>query len=317
MVERRWMSNRAILIEMVKLGRGREFKITRWRNDPIRSGNTDEPWVPYGVRHQIIEHSDLLSLWINTMCPKISDPFTIHIGTNLIDSTKLPNRPPILQVVNDSKARATWRETWNGLVDSSTDTPICGKSLVWDIDDPDDLEMAFESAEAIASILHDLSVKPRLVFSGSKGFHVWVVESDSCEDLIVDLIGVSRSDLLKANAKKRAAWHREVVKEVSRRAIGREIPHLDQAPNHRQGIIRCPYAIHEKTGQVVWPLDSKDLKLLRDGDVDWSNAVSLAASIHSWEIDVQSPLAEANGIDKTWIHPESTVVDRGLPIWNP
>ena len=107
------------------------------------------------------------------------------------------------------------------------------------------------------------------------------------------------------------------MKEVSRRAIGREIHHLDQAPNHRQGIIRCPYAIHERSGQVVWPLDSHDLKLLRDGSTDWSDAVSLAASIHSWEIPVQSPLAEASGIEKTWIHPESTVVDRGLPVWTP
>ena len=125
-----------------------------------------------------------------------------------------------------------------------------GKSLVWDIDDPDDLETAFETADAIASELTKHVAMPehapRVVFSGGKGFHVWIVDENAVQHLCRSLVGAEVSEM---TAKKRAAAHREVIKEICQRAIGRSIHHLDQAPNHRQGIIRCPYAVHERTGQ--------------------------------------------------------------------
>jgi len=57
------MNNLAVRIEMIKLGAGREFKLTRWRHDPL----SDDPWRPYGVRHQILEHSDVLLGWLSSM----------------------------------------------------------------------------------------------------------------------------------------------------------------------------------------------------------------------------------------------------------
>jgi len=301
------MGNLAVRIEMVRLMSGREVKVTRWRHDPL----SDDPWRPYGVRHQLVEHSDILNGWISAMESKPTDTVTVHVGTNLLDGD-LSERPRILDQINRKEVRDSWRKEWTDRFDDGR-TVLDGKSLVWDIDDPEDLETAFETADSIARVLTGLGVTPRLVFSGGKGFHVWVVEDDSVTDLCRSLVGAEVSTM---TPKKRAAIHREVVKEVCQRAIGRSIHHLDQAPNHRQGIIRCPYAVHERTGQIVWPLDADELERLRESDgIDWSSPVALAESLHPWEIPVQSPMAEALGVESTWIHPEASVRERGMPAY--
>jgi len=301
------MGNLAVRIEMVRLMSGREVKVTRWRHDPL----SDDPWRPYGVRHQLVEHSDILNGWISAMESKPTDTVTVHVGTNLLEGD-LSERPRILDQINRKEVRDSWRKEWTDRFDDGR-TILDGKSLVWDIDDPEDLETAFETADSIARVLAGLGVTPRLVFSGGKGFHVWVVEDDSVTGLCRSLVGAEVSTM---TPKKRAAIHREVVKEVCQRAIGRSIHHLDQAPNHRQGIIRCPYAVHERTGQIVWPLDADELERLRESDgIDWSSPVALAESLHPWEIPVQSPMAEALGVESTWIHPEASVRERGMPAY--
>lgn len=305
------MGNLAVRIEMVKIGSGREFKVTRWRHDPL----AEDPWRPYGVRHQVVEHSDVLLGWISAMSDKPTDAISVHFGTNLLGDG-LDGRPRLVDQINSKQVRDEWRGTWTKRFDSG-ELVLEGKSLVWDIDDPDDLETAFETADAIAAELSKHVIMPdhapRVVFSGGKGFHVWIRDEEAVRGLCSSLVG---ADVTAMTPKKRAAAHREVVKEISRRSIGREIPHLDQAPNHRQGIIRCPYAVHERTGQIVWPLDVDELERLRDGDgIDWSSPVALAKSIHPWEIPVQSPMAEALGVESTWIHPEASVKDRGMPAY--
>lgn len=307
----RWMGNLAVRVEMVKLARGREIKVTRWRHDPL----SDDPWKPYGVRHQVLEHSDTLLGWISSMESKPTDTVTVHMGTNLLEGG-LDDRPRIVDQINSKERRDEWRKLWTDLFERG-EISLMGKSLVWDIDDPDDLQTAFETADAIAAELTKHVAMPehapRVVFSGGKGFHVWIVDENAVQHLCRSLVGAEVSTM---DAKRRSAVHREVVKEICQRAIGRSIPHLDQAPNHRQGIIRCPYAVHERTGQIVWPLDANELERLRaDDGIDWSSPVTLAKSLHPWEIPVQSPMAEALGVESTWIHPEASVKDRGMPAY--
>jgi hypothetical protein len=63
-------------------------------------------------------------------------------------------------------------------------------------------------------------------------------------------------------------------------------------------------------------LDANELERLRaDDGIDWSSPVTLAKSLHPWEIPVQSPMAKALGVESTWIHPEASVKDRGMPAY--
>ena len=82
----------------------------------------------------------------------------------------------------------------------------------------------------------------------------------------------------------------------------------DRSSNFRQGIVRCPYSIHPKTGQIVWPLDMKSIEKLRSKDNLTIEGV--AKTIHRWDIPNQSTIAE---LEYTYITPEFKVKDRGMP----
>jgi hypothetical protein len=74
--------------------------------------------------------------------------------------------------------------------------------------------------------------------------------------------------------------------------------------------VRCPYTIHPKTGQIVWPLDMKDVERLRNKtnlDIE-----GVAKTLHKWDIPNQSSIAE---LEFTYLTPEFKVKDRGLPLF--
>jgi DNA primase catalytic subunit len=153
-----------------------------------------------------------------------------------------------------------------------------------------------------------------MVFSGGKGFHIWLTEEDtiSLTDYHISEVDDYPADTLRQLSN----IHRDWVKAISQEALGRELPYLDESPNFRQGIVRCPYSIHHKSGQVVWPLDEKELNILRKYSMEDSLTVNdIAKLIHEWEIPNESPLVTDD--NSTWIHPEAEVFERGLPEWVP
>ena len=131
--------------------------------------------------------------WLSAMESKPTDTVTVHMGTNVLDGD-LSERPRIVDQINQKSVRDDWRVTWTRLFDEGH-TSLASKSLVWDIDDPEDLETAFETADAIAAELSKhVSMPeqaPRVVFSGGKGFHVWVVDESAIKHLLLRrLVGV-------------------------------------------------------------------------------------------------------------------------------
>mgnify|MGYP003676045539 CR=1 FL=1 len=88
----------------------------------------------------------------------------------------------------------------------------------------------------------------------------------------------------------------------------------DLTPVERQGIIACPYSIHWKTGQIVWPLDARNLQAIRKLESD-AMPLDIAKAIHTqpngqlWDTDVHftdNPM---------YFSPCHTVYQRGMPLW--
>ena len=132
-----------------------------------------------------------------------------------------------------------------------------------------------------------------LVFSGSKGFHVWLNKEDSYR-----LVGKTFTDFLPFDAEKKGtAWklsqvYNDVVVEVFETATGDSFRLADKSPIQRQGIISCPYSLHWTTGQIVWPLDERNLKDLRALPLD-SQPSDIAKALHTqengqlWDTDIE------------------------------
>ncbi len=80
-------------------------------------------------------------------------------------------------------------------------------------------------------------------------------------------------------------------------------------------MIRCPYSIHPKTGQVVWPLDAEERTAL-ENLVEENFEVSLweiITTIHPWTTKNEY---ERPDFPEMGIHPATEVWQRGMPMWN-
>ncbi|GEM_PF-6706833 len=101
-----------------------------------------------------------------------------------------------------------------------------------DIDSPGDLSKAREEARKLCDHLQSYC-KPLLVFSGSKGYHVyfWLPRAEENTELykyIVKVLGIKKLGLKYIDLK--------VVEDRAR-------------------VARVPYTLHQKTGRIVMPLD--------------------------------------------------------------
>ena len=94
-----------------------------------------------------------------------------------------------------------------------------------------------------------------------------------------EMVGRLFSDFKEDNAKFLAKAYCEVVKDVFVEATEEEFRGADLTPVERQGIIACPYSVHWKTGQIVWPLDERNLNSLRELPAD-SQPIDIAKAIH-------------------------------------
>jgi len=303
----RWLGNHAIHMALLEQARDREVQIVQF----AQTGRK-----PFWVRRIHLNSSRSVDYWFKSMHWPY-EAVGMFIGTNRIDWTKIDELPPSLR--SKGMTRKAYKEIWDDYL-----TPEgCekrglnwseiwyGKSLLFDFDDANEPMKAFDKAEKTAQFLVDnFDVKPRMVFSGSKGFHIHLDLEDSYKcggKRPVDFID-QKDPLLKLGRHNGA-----LVQEIASAACGERYPIADRSSNFRQGVVRCPYSIHPKTGQVVWPLDSRDLKKLRSLSDD-ASIYEVARALHTWDVPVQSHIPD---IEHTYIHPENSVFQRGLPAWTP
>lgn len=314
-----WLETSSVCGAIWEASQNREVKFTVHPSD-----ESDD----YGYRHSRFSYSGDVPKWLRNLHWPNND-VSIFIGTNLLDWKQL-KLPPRLRLKGKSgynkEAFLSYGRYWK----AATRRDVCeehdidwdkiwkGKNMVWDIDHEEYPLTAFSIAYDIAEFLKNQDVTPQIVFSGSKGFHVWLNPEDSksySEKLNPDLWNLKDDpDPLQTVA----LVYKEVVSQVYEYIATEEISKLDLAPCQRQGIIRCPYSVHPKTAQVVWPLEDEEIKRLRDL-VEFNAKASIeeiSKTIHKqgWIIENQSSMCGF----RTYLPAQYglKVWKRGFPMWH-
>ncbi len=286
-----WIEDRSVLFEMSKIMKDREVYVH------LTDGNAPKRKLYAGGSRQI-------GYIVNRLSSK-THGMKIGICSNVLDFKKL--NPPLLKDMFVSDWFRWERAVYNPNV-GNPDIYL-GKNLIWDIDAEGEPMKAFYQGEKVCAHLKGLGYDPMMVFSGSKGFHVWLNEKQSKE-----MVGRQFSDFKENNAQLLAEAYREVVLSVFVEATQEEFRGADLTPIERQGIIACPYSIHWKTGQIVWPLDEGNLETLRNLPDD-SLPVDIAKAIHTqengqlWKTDLEFT------DNLLYFSPCHTVSKRGMPLW--
>jgi len=315
----RWLDDPAVQGAIANFARNREVKLT-----VHRSLDKSED---FGFRQQRFRKSSSVGEVLKTLgCP--ARDVSIFVGTNNLNWNMMRLPPPLRSrgVTGFNKdAIAEYRNFWKDTLTREKcnnlqvdfDTIWNGKDMVWDIDLPEHPGAAFGVANEIAKFLEGThGLHPQIVFSGSKGFHLWLHADEA--KLLATKVSPHFSptydkedDALRYQSK----IYRTVVEAMFDEATtGTKINYLDLAPVQRQGVIRCPYSIHPKTGQVVWPLDAEERAALE-------NLVKENFQVTLWEIITTiHPWTKTNEIDREvfpemGIHPFSEVWQRGFPMW--
>jgi len=229
----------------------------------------------------------------------------IGVCSNVIDFRAL--KPPMLK----DMMTPDWRLWTNAVYKKEIGNPkiYLEKNLIWDIDAEGEPMKAFYQGEKVCEHLIDLGLEPMMVFSGSKGFHVWLNENQSTR-----LVGKHFSDFKEDNAKFLAKAYCKIVTSVFEESTGDIFRSADLTPVERQGIIACPYSIHWKTGQIVWPMDEMNLDAVRKLPAN-AQPVDIAKAIHTqsngnlWKTDLEFT------DELLYFPPCHTVSNRGMPVW--
>lgn len=164
--------------------------------------------------------------------------------------------PPLIKGTKEERDR--WRaEIWNPLL--NTEGFVTGKDLVFELDCDPHWEDGVWVAQQLVEALPYRTVW--VVYSGSGGFHVWVpwqeLKSAYCGPMIVrdlaEWVYYRCGEVMKelGATKTPGGWELEGVQ-------------IHRTPTTPQGLIRCPYSIHPKTGHVALPLGKKMFWALRD-----------------------------------------------------
>ena len=286
-----WIEDRSVLYEMSKITKQREVYIHLTGGKPPK-------------RKLYANGSDHLGLIINRISKK-DEGMKIGVCSNVVDFAKL--NPPMLKEMF-SKDWFRWEQAVYKPHIGHPDIYL-GKNLIWDIDAEGEPMKAFYQGEKVCAHLKGLGLDPMMVFSGSKGFHIWLNDDQSTR-----IVGKQFSDFKADNAKFLAKAYCEVVKDVFVKATGEEFRGADLTPVERQGIIACPYSVHWKTGQIVWPLDERNLNDLRALPAD-AQPIEIAKALHTqqngqlWTTDLEFTDA------LLYFPPCHTVSKRGMPLW--
>jgi len=297
----RWYGNSAVRYVLGVMGRNRE---TIWSVYP-KSGDK-----PFFVRKCLSGGTNHVEYWLDTLHYEYNS-IGGFISTNLIDWDVLPSAPPPYR----TKARKEFDKEWKkylipvecNKMGLRWEDIFIGKSLLFDFDDKKYPMKAYRKAEKVAVyLLKEHSIQSTIIFSGNKGFHIFV---DPASASI--LTGVVFDDFKGAKDPLREIGqiYARAVVELSKNA-GVSYSDEDRSPNYRQGIHRMPYSIHPKSGQVVWPLNEKNIKSVRVLSDD-SNIIDIAKALHSWDIPCQSGVPDDDRL--TYITPEYQISNRGLP----
>ena len=286
-----WLLDRSVLCEMAKITTNREVYVHNLG-------------VKFPRRKLYAHGSDHMKYIINRLTVK-GKGMKIGVCSNVIDFRAL--KPPMLKEMMSPD----WRLWSNAVYKKQIGNPVIyqAKNLIWDIDAEGEPMKAFYQGEKVCAHLKGLGYDPMIVFSGSKGFHVWLNEEQS--ELMV---GKRFGDFKDENAKLLAKAYCEVVKDVFVEATEEEFRGADLTPVERQGIIACPYSVHWKTGQIVWPMDERNLQSVRELPAD-AQPMDIAKAIHTqdngqlWDTDVHftdNPM---------YFTPCNKVFERGMPHW--
>ena len=236
----------------------------------------------FGIRKCRINHSEDTLKWLDILGAD-KRPTSVYIGTNIIDwnEVELPPRLRENNTTNWNKAeREEYAEVWKQYLDPAEiglekyHKIWKGKDMVWDIDD-EDLGKAWNIAYKIYLNLETSGYSPEIVFSGSKGFHVWLRSEDAEKLCGYNLRTVAQGDALRELGK--------VIQKIAILATNEPLYRYDLAPAHRQGIIRCPYSLNGKTGLPVWPLSEAEIDKLNEND--FTSPYEIADILFKWETE--------------------------------
>ena len=270
---------------------------------------------PFWCRRTRMTSAKSVSYWLDSLQWPYYAVGTF-MGTNVINWEGMDMQPPPLRAKGNAKGihKKAWEEylipkkcaerglDWNDI--------WVGKSMLFDFDDREKPMVAFADALKVATYLADeLSCDPMMVFSGSKGFHVHINPQQASELTECILSDYSdNKDPLRVIGK----LYGSVVEDIAKSATKKKFPIEDRSSNFRQGIVRCPYSIHPKTGQVVWPLDDRNIEAIQMLEED-ASIEQIAKQLHAWDIPSQSSLTSEGSL--TFISPESRVINRGMPVF--
>ena len=315
----RWLDDPAVQGAISVFAKNREVKLT-----VHRSKDKSED---FGFRQQRFRKSSSVGEVLKTLGWPARE-ISLFVGTNNLNWNLMRLPPPLRSrgVTGFNKdAIVEYRNFWKDTLTREKckalqvdfETIWNGKDMVWDIDLPQHPGAAFGVTNEIAKFLESThGLHPQIVFSGSKGFHLWL-HADEAKVLATKVSPYfsptydKEDDALRYQSK----IYRTVVEAMFDEATtGTKINYLDLAPVQRQGVIRCPYSIHPKTGQIVWPLDAEERLALEQ-------LVSKNFEVTLWEIVTTiHPWTKTNEIDREdfpemGIHPFREVWQRGFPMW--
>lgn len=299
---RRWMDDPSVQHEIVRLSYNRE--------SGVFIGWPDKGLFP--VRRLYVPNRETLKSLL-----RVSDyerrPVSFFLGSNVIHWRSLNPIPPLPFKLYSPEWKA-YKKTWVGFLEKdheAFENIWIGKNLIWDFDKAEAPLEAFDWADNLCRYLSAEGLHPKLVFSGNKGFHVWLDEEESMQ-----VIGKTISDFKR---KKDPLLHfgrhcAEVVQTVLEKATGKELEVCDLSPVRRQGLIRTPYSIHPKSGQIVWPLDAQDCEKLRQMEDRKAPPAEVAKTLHAWNSPSENDMVHGEGV--ILYHPPfNKVFKRGMPDW--
>ena len=264
-----WYTDKAVLHEIRDITYSRE---TKWQVI-LPSKNM------WGIRHRFLGSIDYLEKEL-AILDIHNRPVGMMVGTQEINWSNIPpaDHPPSKLISNGSwnTEIKTYNNDWKGIIEDPDVARIGNQIMVFDFDDTRDLRIPFDNALDIYNYLRDKDINPSFIFSGNKGFHIWVHPEDIQKLIPVEVM--TKVHTLQSWGRLLAGVVKEIVEEV----LGSAHPIADLSPNYMQGMVRCPYSIHEKSGQVVWPLDQEEIINLDLNLEEGSLATDVAGLLHTW-----------------------------------